>query len=154
MTAKSPLLPSFLAAMSAAQRALDAWRNLSGPARAEHLHRWAAVLADRQEPLALAMTREVGKPITESRGEAARCVAILRYYAGEAVRNMGDVIPAQTAGALQFSLHQSQSNRQLQRSRLLLTHRRPLLLWLRPARLCLQRIWRENWRWAARHQRH
>ena len=94
------------AAMSAAQRALDAWRNLSGPARAEHLHRWAAVLADRQEPLALAMTREVGKPITESRGEAARCVAILRYYAGEAVRNMGDVIPAQTAGALQFSLRE------------------------------------------------
>lgn len=94
------------AAMAAAQQALDAWRGLSGPARAEHLYRWAGVMAERQEPLAQAMTREVGKPISEARGEAARCVAILRYYAGEAVRNIGDVIPAQAAGALQFSLRE------------------------------------------------
>ncbi|HEY5218206.1 MAG TPA: aldehyde dehydrogenase family protein, partial [Gemmatimonadaceae bacterium] len=94
------------AAVAAAERALDAWRTLSGSARAEHLYRWAGVLADRQELLAQAMTREVGKPISEARGEAARCVAILRYYAGEAVRNIGDVIPAQTASALQFSLRE------------------------------------------------
>ena len=93
-------------AVAAASAALDAWRGLSGPARAEHLYKWAAVIADRLEPLAQAMAREVGKPIGESRGEAARCVAILRYYAGEAVRNMGDVIPAQVAGALQFSLRE------------------------------------------------
>ncbi|HVZ78946.1 MAG TPA: aldehyde dehydrogenase family protein, partial [Gemmatimonadaceae bacterium] len=41
-----------------------------------------------------------------ARGEAARCVAILRYYAGEAVRPAGDVIPAQVANALQFSLRE------------------------------------------------
>ena len=93
-------------AVVAAERALASWRTLSGPARAEHLFTWAAVMADRQEALAQAMTREVGKPISESRGEAARCTAILRYYAGEAVRNMGDVIPAQTAAALQFSLRE------------------------------------------------
>ena len=91
------------AAVSAAAGALDAWRGLSGPARAEHLYKWAGVMADRLEPLAQAMAREVGKPIGESRGEASRCVAILRYYASEAVRNIGDVIPAQAAGALQFS---------------------------------------------------
>lgn len=94
------------AAVAAAERALPAWRALSGPARAEHLYRWAAVIADRQEALAQAMTREVGKPIAEARGEAARCTAILRYYAGEAVRHIGDVIPAQTAAALQFSLRE------------------------------------------------
>ncbi len=93
-------------AVGAAHAALHGWRALSGPARAEHLFRWAAGVAERQESLAQAMTREVGKPIGESRGEAARCVAILRYYAGEAVRNMGDVIPAQAAGALQFSLRE------------------------------------------------
>jgi alpha-ketoglutaric semialdehyde dehydrogenase len=53
--------------------------------------------------LAQLVTREVGKPIGESRGEASRCVTILRYYAGEAVRPVGDVIPAQVAGALQFT---------------------------------------------------
>jgi aldehyde dehydrogenase (NAD+) len=52
------------------------------------------------------MAREVGKPIGEARGEAARCVVILQYYAGEAVRSMGDVIPAQVPGALQFSLRE------------------------------------------------
>ncbi len=94
------------AAVAAADQARNAWRALSGPARAEHLYKWAAAMAERQEPLAQAMTREVGKPISEARGEAARCTAILRYYAGEAVRNMGDVIPAQTAAALQFSLRE------------------------------------------------
>lgn len=94
------------AAVRAAEQAQAGWRSLSGPARSEHLHRWAAVMAERQESLAQAMTREVGKPVSESRGEAARCVAILRYYAGEAVRPMGDVIPAQAAAALQFSMRE------------------------------------------------
>ncbi len=93
-------------AAAAAAAALPAWRSLSGPARAEHLHKWAGVIAGRAEELAQAMAREVGKPIGESRGEVGRCVVILRYYAGEAVREMGEVIPAQVAGALQFSLRE------------------------------------------------
>jgi aldehyde dehydrogenase (NAD+) len=95
-----------VAAVAASAGALPAWRGATGPARGEHLHRWAAVVAARQEEIAQAMTREVGKPIAEARGEAARCVAILRYYAGEAVRDVGEVIPAQAAGALQFTLRQ------------------------------------------------
>jgi alpha-ketoglutaric semialdehyde dehydrogenase len=94
------------AAVTAAADALGAWRGASGPARAEHLYRWAEAVRARHEELAQAMTREVGKPIAEARGEAARCVAILRYYAGEAVREVGEVIPAQAAGALQFTLRQ------------------------------------------------
>lgn len=94
------------AAVAAGAGALAAWRGTTGPARGEHLHRWAAAVAARQEEIAQAMTREVGKPIAESRGEAARCVAILRYYAGEAVRDVGEVIPAQAPGALQFTLRQ------------------------------------------------
>ena len=52
------------AAVAAADQARNAWRALSGPARAEHLYKWAAAMAERQEPLAQAMTREVGKPIS------------------------------------------------------------------------------------------
>ncbi|HEX6966207.1 MAG TPA: aldehyde dehydrogenase family protein [Gemmatimonadaceae bacterium] len=92
------------AAVDAAQAALPAWRTLSGPARAEHLHKWAGVIAARADELANAMAREVGKPIGEARGEVSRCVVILRYYAGEAVREIGEVIPAQVAGALQFTV--------------------------------------------------
>jgi aldehyde dehydrogenase (NAD+) len=94
------------AAVTSARDALDGWRSLSGPARAEHLYKWAAAIGERQETLAQLIAREVGKPIGESRGEVARCVTILRYYAGEAVRASGDVIPAQAAGALQFTLRE------------------------------------------------
>ena len=93
-------------AVSSASTAFPSWRALTGPARAEFLYKWAAAIGARQEELAQLVTREVGKPIGESRGEVARCTMILRYYAGEAVRASGDVIPAQAAGALQFTLHQ------------------------------------------------
>lgn len=94
------------AAADAAADALPAWRELPGPARAEHLHAWAAAIAARGDELARAMAREVGKPIGEARGEVARCVTILRYHAGEAVREIGEVIPAQAAGALQLTLRE------------------------------------------------
>jgi aldehyde dehydrogenase (NAD+) len=93
-------------AVDAADAAQRAWHALPGPTRAEHLYKWSSVLADRTEELAQIVTREVGKPIGEARGEVSRGVAILRYYAGEAVRSVGDVIPAQTAGSLQFSLRE------------------------------------------------
>ncbi len=94
------------AAVSAAERALPGWRAMSGPARAELLYKWAAAIGERQEEIGQLVAREVGKPIGEARGEVGRCVMILRYYAGEAVREIGDVIPAQSAGALQFTLRQ------------------------------------------------
>jgi acyl-CoA reductase-like NAD-dependent aldehyde dehydrogenase len=94
------------AAVAAAAEALPAWRRLTGPARADHLHRWAAAIEARAEEMAQAMTREVGKPIAEARGEVGRCIVILRYYAGEAVRSIGEVVPAQAAGALQFTLRE------------------------------------------------
>ena len=94
------------AAVTAAAAALPAWRRMTGPARAELLHRWAAAIGDRHEELAQEMAREVGKPIGEARGEVGRCIVILRYYAGEAVREIGEVIPAQLEGALQFTLRE------------------------------------------------
>ncbi|MGH7469460.1 MAG: aldehyde dehydrogenase family protein [Longimicrobiales bacterium] len=94
------------AAVAAAEAAGAAWRKLTGPARAEHLYRWASVMEAEKEALAQALTREVGKPIAEARGEIGRCVVILRYYAGECVRSLGEVIPPQVEGALQFSLRE------------------------------------------------
>jgi len=94
------------AAVAAAAEALPAWRLLPGPARAEHLYRWAEAVGGRAEELAQAMAREVGKPISEARGEAARGVAILRYYAGEAVRDAGFVIPSQLPETLQLALRE------------------------------------------------
>jgi len=92
------------AAVAAAAEAFPDWRARSGPERATLLNAWAGIIAAQADTLARAMSREVGKPIGEARGEVARCVVILRYYAGEAVRQVGDVIPAHSAAALQFTL--------------------------------------------------
>ncbi len=92
------------AAAEAAHAALKSWRGLSGSARGEYLHKWANAIADRSEEMAQLAAREVGKPISEARGEAGRCVTILRYYAGECVRESGQVIPALAANALQFTV--------------------------------------------------
>ncbi len=90
-------------AVAAAAAAFPAWRALPGPARAERLQQWGTVIAARAEELAQLIAREVGKPIGEARGEVARATVICRYYAGEAVRELGEVIPAQTPDTLQFT---------------------------------------------------
>ena len=91
-------------AVSMAAAAQERWAVMPGPGKAEVLNRWAGVIQGRLEEGAQLMAREVGKPIAEARGEAARAVAILRYYAGEAVRESGEVVPSQLADTLQFSL--------------------------------------------------
>ncbi|MEZ0327947.1 MAG: aldehyde dehydrogenase [Fimbriimonas sp.] len=93
-------------AAEAASNAFGTWSKLAGPARGDVLYKWADAINARAEELAQAIVREVGKPLGEARGEVGRCVAILRYYAGEAVRQSGDVIPSLTPGALQFSIRQ------------------------------------------------
>ncbi len=91
-------------AVENAQVAQDAWRRQTGPARSAVLHTWGDKIAARLEELAQAIAAEVGKPIGEARGEVQRCVAILRYYAGEPIRSTGEVVPSLTPGALQYSL--------------------------------------------------
>ena len=92
------------AAIDAAATALADWRRRTGPSRAELLHAWGEAIAERADRFAELITREVGKPIGEARGEVARAVVICRYYAGEAVRELGEVIPAQAPDAMQFTL--------------------------------------------------
>src|SRR5262249_44376412 len=83
---------------------LPGWRGASGAVRAEHLYRWGEAVRARQEEIAQAMAREVGKPIAEARGEAARRGAIPRSHAGEAARGGGGGIPALAAAGLRLAL--------------------------------------------------
>jgi aldehyde dehydrogenase (NAD+) len=92
------------AAAEAAAAAQKSWANLPGPNRAEFLYKWAEQIQARSAEMGIAVAQEVGKPIGEAKGEVGRCIAILRYYAGEAVRETGHVIPALASGALQYSL--------------------------------------------------
>lgn len=92
------------AAAAAAKSAFDGWRRLPGPQRANLLHGWGEAIAARTDQLAELIAREVGKPIREARGEVGRAVVICRYYAGEAVRDIGEVIPAGAPDTTQFTL--------------------------------------------------
>jgi len=90
-TAEPPTADEVRAAVADAVVAQRAW-SASAPARAEALHGFADALAARPG-LAELITREVGKPISESRGEVARAVAILRYYAQAAFDPVGELYP-------------------------------------------------------------
>lgn len=90
-------------AVASAKQAQKPWRKLSGQARGEFLYKAAAALERRLDEIAETMTREMGKTFPEAKGETARGVAILRYYAGEGLRSVGDVIPSSDSEALMFT---------------------------------------------------
>ncbi|MBB6450042.1 aldehyde dehydrogenase (NAD+) [Geomicrobium halophilum] len=90
-------------AVSAANTARNSWRNLAGAQRGQYLFKAADILESRLEEIAECMTREMGKTFPEAKGETARGVAILRYYAGEGMRKVGDVIPSSDSEALMFT---------------------------------------------------
>ncbi|MGO4887558.1 alpha-ketoglutaric semialdehyde dehydrogenase GucD [Anaerobacillus sp. MEB173] len=90
-------------AVAAAKIAQVAWRKLSGAARGDFLYKVANILESKLDAVAETMTREMGKTLPEAKGETARGVAILRYYAGEGMRKVGDVIPSTDSDALMFT---------------------------------------------------
>jgi len=90
-------------AIEAAHRAFGDWKAMPGAARSEILHRAANLLDEHKEDLARTITREVGKPISEARGEVKRGVVLLRYYAGEGLRATGEVYPASDGKTLLYS---------------------------------------------------
>lgn len=90
-------------AAKAADAARSAWRNLSGAQRGDYLYKAADALERRLDEIGETMTREMGKTLPEAKGETMRGVAILRYYAGEGMRKIGDVIPSTDAEGLMFT---------------------------------------------------
>jgi succinate-semialdehyde dehydrogenase / glutarate-semialdehyde dehydrogenase len=84
-------------AIQAAEAALPAWRAKTAKERSAVLRRWFELTMAAQDDLAYLMTREQGKPLAESKGEVAYGASFLEWFAEEAKRVYGDVIP-QTVG--------------------------------------------------------
>jgi succinate-semialdehyde dehydrogenase/glutarate-semialdehyde dehydrogenase len=82
-------------ALAAADRAFKTWRKVSAYDRGKVLRK-AGVLRSRAEAIAPVMTREQGKPRAEARGEVASGADILDWFAEEARRTYGRVIPARS----------------------------------------------------------
>src|SRR5437899_2010825 len=83
-------------AIKDAHSAFGSWRQIPGKGRSDWLHRLASELNRRREEVARLITLENGKPLTQSQGEVAMAVDHLRWFAEEARRNYGRVIPQQT----------------------------------------------------------
>ncbi len=90
-------------AVASAKKAQVSWNKLSGAARGEYLYKVANMLEQRLDEIAKTMTREMGKTFPEAKGETARGVAILRYYAGEGLRKVGDVLPSTDSEAFMYT---------------------------------------------------
>lgn len=82
------------AAVVSAHRAFDSWRQQPAPVRAQLLRRWHSLIVEHTEDLAQLISREQGKPLAEARGEVAYGASYVDWFAGEAVRCYGDIIPA------------------------------------------------------------
>jgi acyl-CoA reductase-like NAD-dependent aldehyde dehydrogenase len=93
------------AAVTRAVAASAAWREVPGAGRAKALSDAATALEQRSEEITGLVVREVGKPLSEARGEVARGVSILRYYAQAALLPDGETIPAAAADPLLMARH-------------------------------------------------
>jgi succinate-semialdehyde dehydrogenase / glutarate-semialdehyde dehydrogenase len=86
------------AATDAAARAAPAWRELLPKERATILHKWNALILANQDALGALISLEQGKPLAEGRGEVAYGASYVAWFADEATRIYGDIIPQQQRG--------------------------------------------------------
>jgi len=85
-------------ALADAEKAWPAWRNLTGKQRGAYLLKIADSLQRRSADLARTITLENGKPLAQSRGEVAMAIDHVRWFAAEAERAYGRIVPNQVAG--------------------------------------------------------
>ncbi len=87
-----------LAAVAAAGAALPAWRAMTSRERSLRLKAWYALILEHADALALLMTTEQGKPLAEAKGEVLYGASFVEWFAEEARRVYGDVIPSPVPG--------------------------------------------------------
>ncbi|WIJ26358.1 NAD-dependent succinate-semialdehyde dehydrogenase [Devosia sp. RR2S18] len=81
-------------AIDAASAAFPAWRAKTAAERANLLRRLHDLILAHQDELALLLTREQGKPLAEAKGEVGMSAAYILWFAEEARRVYGDIIPS------------------------------------------------------------
>jgi succinate-semialdehyde dehydrogenase/glutarate-semialdehyde dehydrogenase len=80
-------------AIDAAHLAQKSWAKLTGAGRGKILRKWFELMMANQDDLATILTAEMGKPFAEAKGEVAYGAAYVEWFAEEARRIYGDVIP-------------------------------------------------------------
>jgi aldehyde dehydrogenase (NAD+) len=93
-------------ALDAAARAFPAWRETPAPKRGALLFEAARIMRERLETMAVAMTREEGKTLAESRGEVQKAINVIEYMAGEGRRATGQVVPSEMPRTFAYHVRQ------------------------------------------------
>jgi succinate-semialdehyde dehydrogenase / glutarate-semialdehyde dehydrogenase len=81
-------------AINAAAAAQPTWQGTTGKERAKVLRKWFELILANSDDLALILSTENGKPLAEARGEIAYGASFVEWFAEEAKRTYGDVIPS------------------------------------------------------------
>jgi succinate-semialdehyde dehydrogenase/glutarate-semialdehyde dehydrogenase len=84
-------------AIEAANRAWPAWRGLTAKERCGILRNWFNLIMENADDLALLLTMEQGKPLAEAKGEVTYGASFIEWFAEEARRVYGDIIPPHQA---------------------------------------------------------
>ena len=91
-------------AVAAAQRAFDGWSSTPAPERGRILKRIGDLLLARKDDLADAMTREMGKPLSETRGDVQEAIDTAYYAASETRRLFGHTVPSELPDKFNMSI--------------------------------------------------
>jgi acyl-CoA reductase-like NAD-dependent aldehyde dehydrogenase len=89
-------------AVAAAKAAFPGWRAVAPADRARLMRRLAALVEEHGEELARLETRNVGKPISDSRGEVQMVADVFYFYAGAVEKHYGETIPVSGGVDLTF----------------------------------------------------
>jgi acyl-CoA reductase-like NAD-dependent aldehyde dehydrogenase len=92
------------AAVAAAAKAFKSWRLYPAPKRGELLFKAAQILNDRKEQFAREMTEEMGKVISEARGDVQEAIDMTFYMAGEGRRMFGQTVPSELPNKFAMSV--------------------------------------------------
>lgn len=91
-------------AVAAARAAFSAWRSTPAPARGDILRAIGDLLTERKAELADAMTREMGKPVSETKGDVQEAIDTAYYAASETRRLFGHTVPSELPSKMNLTI--------------------------------------------------
>ncbi|MDA1334308.1 MAG: aldehyde dehydrogenase family protein, partial [Bacteroidetes bacterium] len=91
-------------AVRAARKAFRTWGSMPAPARGDYLRRIGDLLTERKSELAFQMTREMGKPFFETKGDVQEAIDTAYYAATETRRLFGHTVPSEMPNKFNMSI--------------------------------------------------
>lgn len=92
--------------ISTAQAGFEIWKRFTAPDRAKILRRWYQLIMDNVDDLAIILTGEQGKPLTEAKAEITYGAGFIEWYAEEGKRLYGETIPSNVASRRLLTIKQ------------------------------------------------